>query len=125
MRPRDRFVNLTLVIFTAAALMAPRPAGAASPASDNSCNAGYSGAGDWTGNNGGSGFGVWSKTIAGGGLFKRASSGVNDNNSGAPTIDASCSGSFSWGMNAGGNAGNTAQVTRVFTTGSTPSASLQ
>ena len=102
-----------------------QPASAAAPANDNACNSGYTGSGDWTGNNGGNGFGAWSgKITTGGGLFKRGNSGVNDNNSGSPDIDTSCSGGFSWGMNAGGGGGNTAQVTRVFTQGDTASAAL-
>jgi aryl-phospho-beta-D-glucosidase BglC (GH1 family) len=103
MRPHDRFVTLTLVAFTAASLIASRPAQAASTASDNACNSPYNGTTWSNGQNGGTGFGTWSLFQSGGGTssFFTSSSGINNN----------CNGS--WGEFAG--SGATANARRTFT----------
>ena len=65
MKPRDRFVTVAFVMFAATALIAIRPAKAASTASDNACNSPYKGTSWSPGQNGGT-------RLAHGHCFRRA-----------------------------------------------------
>ena len=103
MRFYDRFVNLGLVMFTAACLFVNLPSRAASTASDNVCNSPYSGTTWSNGQNGGTGFGAWSLFQSGNGTstFFTASSSIN----------GSCG--EAWGAFAGNGA--RANARRAFT----------
>src|SRR5216684_2783821 len=102
MRLLDRFVTLALAIFTAAALMTNRPAGAAAVASDNVCNSPYGGTNWNNGQNGGTGFGAWSLFQTGGGAWSFLTSTASNNGNGCSSgggINGACG--KSWGAFAG------------------------
>jgi len=107
-------VTLAVVSFTIAALMASRPAAAASIASDNTCNSPYNGTNWTTGQNGGTGFGTWSLFPTGGGTSSFFTASASDNGGGCSSgggINGGCG--VSWGAFAG--SGAIANARRAFT----------
>ncbi|MGD0058154.1 MAG: cellulase family glycosylhydrolase [Verrucomicrobiia bacterium] len=114
MKPRDRFVTVAFAMFAATALIAVRPAKAASTASDNACNSPYSGTSWSTGQNGGTGFGPWSLFQTGSGtssFFAASAADTGNSCSSSGGINASCG--ESWGEFAG--SGAIANALRTFT----------
>jgi endoglucanase len=115
MRPRDRFVTLALVTFTAASLTANRPVEAASTASDNACNSPYNGTSWSNGQNGGTGFGAWSLfQTTGTGTSSFFTASASDNGNGCASgggINGACG--ESWGAYASNK--GIANARRAFT----------
>jgi aryl-phospho-beta-D-glucosidase BglC (GH1 family) len=114
MKPRDRFVTVAFITFTATVFMAIRPAGAASNASDNACNSPYNGTSWSTGQNGGTGFGAWSLFQTGSGtssFFAASATDTGGDCSSSGGINGSCG--ESWG--AWANNGAIANALRAFT----------